>query len=452
MFDRFLLTHGYSALNSEIPRMYKLFADRSGAAMITFAIFLPVVLVLTAGGIDYARWLSLKADVQNAADAAVLAAAKEMRLGSANTSVVASAARSRALAALGELADTAKIQVSIPNQTTVSVQIDVTPQSLFGDLSPVKAMVIEATSAAQSASTPTCLITLDPKGHGLTIQSAAINANGCATYSDAQKPDGLKLQQGTLTAFQSCSAGGFQNNQGYAYPAPITDCPVITDPLASHPPPTYGGCDYYGEKVSGVATTLNPGVYCQGLTITQGATATLNPGVYIISGGPLAVDQNSTMQGNKVGFFLAGDKSQLKIDPLSTIDLVAPADGPMAGILFFEDRNAHPNRQHLLGSRNAPQLLGTLYFPQGQLSIGGKTPGPYDSQLSTDIANCAQLNLGYPCSPPQANVAQYSAWTIVIANSVSVNFVMNLVLNTNYSANSTKPPAEISFKGASLTQ
>ena len=158
------------------------------------------------------------------------------------------------------------------------------------------------------------------------------------------------------------------------------------------------------------------------------------------------------MQGTEVGFFLAGDKSQLDIDIDSNLSLSAPADGPMAGILFFEDRAANANHQHLLGSRNAPQLLGTLYFPQGQLSIGAPSPGPYDNQLAMDITACAKLSLSYPCSPPQANVAQYSAWTIIIAQTVNVNFVVNLVLNTNYSASSIKPPPEISFKGANLTQ
>lgn len=431
--------------------MKKFFADRSGVTLIMFSLALPVLLVLLAGGINYAYLLSDKAAIQNAADTAALTAAKEMRLGSVNTSTVVAAARSRALAVLGDLADTAKVQVSMPTQTSVRVEIDASPPAFFGSLSPIVSMDMKVVSSAQSASTPTCLFALDPKGKGIVVQSAAINANGCAVYSGAQKPDGLKIQQGTIIAFQSCSAGGVKLQQGYASPDPITDCPIITDPLVSRAPPSYSGCDYSNLKVA-AATTLSPGVYCGGLQITNGAAVTLSSGVYVITGGKLTVNQNATMQGNQVGFFLAGDQSQLDIDIDSSINLVAPADGPMAGILFFEDRNAKPNHKHLLGSRNAPQLLGTLYFSQGQLSIGAPSPGPYDNQLAMEIAACAKVNLAYPCSPPQANIGQYSDWTIIIANDVNVNFVVNLVLNTNYSASSIKPPPEISFKGANLTQ
>jgi Flp pilus assembly protein TadG len=425
--------------------------NSSGNVGIVVALLLPLVLASLAGAVDYAHWLSNRADVQSAADTAALAAAKEMRLGNSNPSAIIAAARSRAVAALGSLADDANIQISIPNNTTVSVQISVASPSLFGDLAPVKLSNIQGLASAQSASTPTCLITLDPKGSGLGINTAAINANSCATYSDAQKSDGLNIKKGSLTAFQSCSAGGAKVQQGFVSPPAIMDCPVISDPLISRQAPAVGNCSYSNLQVNDAAT-LYPGTYCGGLTITNGATATLSPGVYIITGGKFTVNQNATLQGNEVGFFLAGDQSQLDFDINSNINLVAPSDGPMAGILFFEDRNATPNHQHVLASRNAPQLLGTLYFPEGQLSIGGPTPGPYDGQLAQDISDCAKLNLSYPCSPPQVNIASYSAWTIIIANDVNVNFVVNLVLNTNYSASSTKPPSEISMKGASLIQ
>ena len=188
--------------------------------------------------------------MQNAADTAALAAAKEMTLGGANSATVIAAARSRALAVLGDLADAASVQVSMTSKTSVSVEIDAAPPAFFGTLSPVSTMQMTAVSAAQSASTPTCLFALDPKGHGIFVHSAAINANGCATYSGAQNASGLKVQQGTITAFQSCSAGGVQVQQGYITPDAITDCPTITDPLASRAPPSFGGCDYHNTKVT----------------------------------------------------------------------------------------------------------------------------------------------------------------------------------------------------------
>ncbi len=53
--------------------------------------------------------------------------------------------------------------------------------------------------------------------------------------------------------------------------------------------------------------------------------------------------------------YLTGKDSVLYFDYTSSLDLSAPVSGPLAGILFFEDRNAPPGRLHQIGSRIAPQ-------------------------------------------------------------------------------------------------
>ncbi len=61
-----------------------------------------------------------------------------------------------------------------------------------------------------------------------------------------------------------------------------------------------------------------------------------------------------------VGFYLSGLLTLMFFDSGTTIDLTAPKDGSLAGILFFEDRKALPLRVHRIGSNNARNLVGTI--------------------------------------------------------------------------------------------
>src|SRR4051795_8554593 len=64
---------------------------------------------------------------------------------------------------------------------------------------------------------------------------------------------------------------------------------------------------------------------------------TLLSGIYVIDNGPLVVDHGGALTGSNVGLYFTGDKGGLLFDVDSTIRLTAPKDGPMAGLLFFEN-------------------------------------------------------------------------------------------------------------------
>ena len=147
---------------------------------------------------------------------------------------------------------------------------------------------------------------------------------------------------------------------------------------------------------------LKPGVYCGGLKVTNGATVTLSPGIYIVQGGKLTVDKGATLEGEGVGFFLAGKDSSFEFAYDSTINLAAPRTGDMAGILVFDDRSGKSDK-HRIYSNNARQLLGTIYMPNGQLYIDAKKP-----------------------------IADRSAYTVIVARTVELYDGPDLVLNSDY--------------------
>jgi hypothetical protein len=185
-----------------------------------------------------------------------------------------------------------------------------------------------------------------------------------------------------------------KSKPGAITPTPTSDCPPVADPLANRAPPPVGPCDKLATVIALGNVTLNPGVYCGGLTITLGAKVTFNPGVYVIKDGPFTVTGNAQIKGEHVGFYLTGLFSLIDFSKNTTVDLTGPKDGPMAGLLFYEDRNSTLLRMHWLNSANAKRLTGTIYLPKGYLKIDPNAPVAADSEFTAIIANRLEVREG----------------------------------------------------------
>jgi hypothetical protein len=248
-------------------------------------------------------------------------------------------------------------------------------------------------------------------------------------YSDSTAGNGFKVSGGaTVTAGAICSAGGEQQDgQSTVSPPPRLDCPNLPDPLANQPPPSVGTCTELQMNVKNQSTTLLPGVYCGGLQISGTSTVTLSAGLYVIKNGPLKVSDTASLQGSDVSFYLTGQNAVLDFDNKTAIDLSAPKNGAMAGMLIFEDRGAQLNQHHQIKSRNAPNMLGTIYLSRGILDVGIMLGGG-----GKGVA-----------------IAQSSAWTVVIARQVKIQDDMQIVFNTNYASSPVHPPAGLSAAGTS---
>ena len=215
-----------------------------------------------------------------------------------------------------------------------------------------------------------------------------------------------------LTAELICSTGGTSSGASNYDPAPLTDCPPIADPLAGRPAPTFSGCDETDREVTGGSVTLYPGVYCGGLLIANSSVVNLAPGIYIMKDGPLAVVHTSVIRGVNVGFYFTGADSVYQFASGSEVDLTAPKDGEMAGLLFFEDRNSPELRDFEITSDNARNLVGTIYLPNGIFSVSSKKP-----------------------------VADQSAYTAIVARQIHLYRYPNLVINANYGATDVPVPS-----------
>ncbi len=244
--------------------------------------------------------------------------------------------------------------------------------------------------AGTVAGKPICMAALDPSdSNAFEVNDAStLTVNGCVIYVNSDDSSALEVDNGsTLDATAVYVVGGV-DNAGTISPDPQTGVPPRADPLAYLTPPPYGGCDYSDMKLESGTHTLSPGVYCDGLELKGGADVTFEPGVYVFKDGKFKVSGNSSVQGDGVGFYLTGKKVRVEFTGNSTIDLSAPTEGPMAGLIFyqgpdadggdefeddFEEDRKHKEMYKLKGNSTAI-YEGTLYLPNHDVEItGGST-------------------------------------------------------------------------------
>ena len=380
--------------------------SRRGSIAVMMALSAPVVFAIVGVAIDYFMMVHIKGQLQVAADSAAIAGVKELGLSGVTDKQVTAVAASFVYTNLGELSEkdikngNVSIDVKIAKEkrtVEVAVKQEWTPfflQFVKAGVTPIRAKA-EAKTIGQRLACVLGLSELVPPSVQLWSKASLV-AEGCDVYSNTTLPLGLVINDNaTLKADLICVSGGYVAlSPGAVKPKPLTDCPKFDDPLASRQAPKVGGCDHLAMIILNQNKTLNPGVYCGGLTILGNSKVKLNPGVYIIHNGLLKVSGTASMTGENVGFYLSGLLTLMFFDSGTTIDLTAPKDGPLAGILFFEDRKALPLRIHRIGSNNARNLVGTIYLPLGILFVDANAPVADNSAYTALVVRSLQLSEG----------------------------------------------------------
>lgn len=382
-----------------------------------------LVAVLIIGGVvDYMSLINQKHDLQGIADRTAIAAAREMVVSKASDERVQSVANLYVEA--NYKGTSAKAVATIAEKgRAVEVEVSADPRVYFPGPIGRNAKRVKARATAEIAGGGNvCMIGLDQKMPSTLnmMNSARLTADNCAIYSNSVSSKSLQLHNfAKVRASLTCVSGGVDGSPSSVEPAAITDCPPIEDPLRDRPMPNIGllTCDYLATVVLPLTTvTLKPGVYCGGIAVA-GGKAVLQPGMYVINNGALAVTANGTLEGENVGFFLKGATSTILFTANTHISLTAPKTGPMAGILFFEDRNTIFKTYHRIQSNDARRLVGTMYIPKSKLMIDANNP-----------------------------VADKSEYTIIIAREFELREGPELVLKTDYDSSPIPVPDGVGNK------
>lgn len=403
-----------------VSRIRDFWRDCAGNLALSFALLSPVLFGLMGGAVDLIVYERQQTQMQDAADAAALAAAREASLKGWNAetaeAVVVSMINGNLEGKTFSRETEFKTLVSVDElKRTVHVTLDMDQYSFFV-LSYFRndPQIRVSSTATSSGETNICMVGLDetaPATVGLSGK-AVVNAAECAVYSNSSATNGLvSKDQGLLSAQFSCSVGGYAGKSGNYSRKPTTDCPVMADPLDERIAPVAGACDHTNLVVSKQTIALDPGTYCGGINIENDADVTFKPGIYVIKNGELRSKNNSIAVGAGVSFYFTGAGSRFAFDGTTEIDFVAPSSGPMAGILFFQDPASPAGAIFEIASKKASNLLGTIYLPNGTLSVQAKN-----------------------------KIAETSAYTVIVAKRIEIGDSTQMYVNANYDLTTVPVP------------
>ena len=422
------------ALTSITKALRNLAKDTRGNLAIAAGLAMPALLVAGGSAVDYGAMLRLQSQLQVVADAAAIGAARELALATAEQDYITEVAKE--LVENNLSGDIAISNIKIDTQLVESgagVQVNVsyswTP--FFAHLFSNKVTPVTSQATANMlGSGLICVVGLMERNNRAGIHlddNSRLRADDCGVYSNSRSRVSIRADDNaSITAATICAAGGYREYGSADFsPIPTTDCPQIPDPLIDRAAPPVGACDETGLVIED-DMTLKPGVYCNGLTIDDEANVTLEAGIYVIKDGPFTVADEASLSGVDAGFFLTGNNSTINFEEDTTISLEAPRSGPLAGLLFYEDRNVPYSlifdpfkleeipanvRVHRISSNDARQLLGTIYMPKSILLVDAEAP-----------------------------VADQSAYTAIVVARLWLQEGPILYLNANYPATEVPVP------------
>lgn len=223
---------------------------------------------------------------------------------------------------------------------------------------------------------------LSAQGSGTVVFPGNVQVNSdCSTALTVGGSAGISApSDATINIY-----GGYSGSN--VTPTPNTGMPVLPDPLASLATPALGLVQSASRKSVNSTTTLQPGVYVGGISIS-GGDVTLAAGEYIMAGGGLSISANASVTGNGVMIFstcngytgpsalppvcLSGSNNgygPLSVTSNRTTTLSAPATGTFKGIIYFQDRNS--SQKLSIGGTASGSIDGVIYAAAAELEMSG---------------------------------------------------------------------------------
>jgi hypothetical protein len=343
------------------------------------ALAMPVVVAGAAFGVETTYWFYKDMQLQAAADAAAYAGALEKRAGS-NRSTVETAATTVAIAnGFKQSLGTAELHSPPQSGTHISpksveVRLQESAPRFFSSLFVQTPVTISARAvAAYEDAGSACILALHKSASkaALFSGSSISKFKGCSVMANSLANDAVTVQ-GTGQLQTSCiySVGNVSMTNNVVLDEcknAQTGVSPVADPYGEVEPPTPSGpC----QSTSG--STLSPGSYCGGMTLS--GTVTLDPGVYIVDGGDMKINANANISGNGVMIYLTNG-ARVSMNGNSTVKLSAATSGPYSGLLFFGDRaDTGTTKNHFNGTADS-ELTGAIYFANQAIDFLGNFSG-----------------------------------------------------------------------------
>ena len=376
--------------------------DRRGNVALIAALCALPLATIVAGVLESQDVMGSRDDLQAAVDAGALAGAQRLGMASVNGDAdIQSAAVTTANANLStSFHGTPPVYTVTEDATAHTVTVSAMAQHipLLGVMD-FGATALHATATADAlGAVPLCILqTSTVAGVGMDLKGQSqIRAPNCGVQSN----NDISVSNNALIQAARTQAAG--TISGPVSPAGFQGALTVADPFASmnlSPPIDCLTKALTLKVIKYLTLPLLPGVHCEQYDIANGGTLQLLPGEHWFM-NDIKAENDATITGDDVVLLFGPGKKADFVDQ-ATVRLTARKSGPYAGFLIATTRdNTQP---FTIASNNVSQLLGTIYIPNAQLVV-----------TST------------------GNVAQDSAWSIVVANSIEMQNNPNLVINTDY--------------------
>jgi Flp pilus assembly protein TadG len=358
-------------------------------------LFIPLVMLVGAA-IDYTRASTVKTSLQASLDAALLAGARD---GSLSWTVTALNVFNGNPAPNNASVTAPQFNLDANRAYTATVSAAV--PTAFLDIIGIQTLNVGAASTASVASASGhyyCIMALNPTAQAalqLTGNAAiTVTAPKCVTQVNSNNSDAVDMTGNAwINDVENCFVGQLRTvGNASISPGPDAACKSIPDPFASYPTPTVGGCTYTNFSASGQqAMTLQPGVYCGGMSFSGPVNVTFAPGLYIVKDGVIK-ETGGSFTGNGVSFFLTGQGASIQLSGQANWHLVAPVGGPLPGFVIFLDPDG-PSGLAASSSKLSGQaelyFEGIIYLPEQEVTVTGTAeafaPSPYTSYIGDTL-------------------------------------------------------------------
>ncbi|MCG6857877.1 MAG: Tad domain-containing protein [Salaquimonas sp.] len=384
-------------------------SSKRGNFAVTFAVSIIPILYTAGIAVDYAMIQRERWRMQDTADSSALYAVKELeKAGKTENDLLADADD----VVESNFTIEGNVDVSLDtksNHLTVHLTKEYQPTfiSLFHP-DPVTIGVLAEVAYNEVYTGAKCFMSLSETGKGVLNLNgnAIIDAPTCGVQVNSKSSDAVDLNgSGTeITAQSNCFVGGVQSGLSRIQPPPEDYCPVLPDPFDEYPLPTVGTCKYYDLKINANQNvTLEPGVYCGGLSIGSGAHVFFKPGLYTMKNGVFKTTGGAYLWGDGVTFFFTGDDIAVSFSGGTTFHFVAMATGPLAGFVFFFDPDSDTSLASSFAGNSDTYFEGILYFGRRNVTVDGEgsvnTASPFSSLIGNTITLNGNANIHFAVEP-----------------------------------------------------
>ena len=350
--------------------------DRRGSVLPLIGLAVVPLLAATGAAVDYSRALALRTAMQGSLDSTALRLAVEDvgNVEQAQQIFGASFAHPEVygVSVSGKEADDGGT-IAVSLTATGSMKTDF--MSIMGY--DTMALKVQST-ASKTRDDSGCVLALSTTASGSVSDggSADTTLTNCSVFSNSKAADSVAVGGSAVLTARSIGTVGNVSLSGNVMTTDgiRTSLRAIADPYYDATYPSFSGCTANNLNVN-KSTTINPGVYCNGLSVNAGSALTLNPGIYYIDRGSFTVNGGATITGTGVTLVFTSSTGSnwatASINGNATVDLTAPIAGPTAGIVIFGDRQIPTGTTFKFNGGATQYLGGAVYVPTGALSYAG---------------------------------------------------------------------------------